>query len=298
MKGAERGFLLLTSHLGDPDCKPLTVTQFRRLIDRVRASERTKENRELTVHDLLALGYGEEMAAHILFLFSRQEQLEYYVNQATKTDCYPITRISPFYPQILRNRLGNDCPGCLWAKGDGSLLERPAIALVGSRDLGQENHSFAQEVGRQAAKQGYVLISGNARGADRVAQDSCLENGGQVISIVADSLAKCKDTPGVLYLSEDGFDHGLSSIRALSRNRLIHAMGRITLVAQSSLCRGGTWTGTTQNLRHHWSPVFCFQDGSEAARELIQMGAAAVDIFDLTDLSQLQDQFITLFDSK
>lgn len=290
------GYLLLTSHLGDPDCKPLTVAQFRSLIGRMKQTERHTDERELTADDLLALGYGRETAEHILFLLSRQEQLEYYVNQAKQKNCYPISRISRNYPGILRNRLGVDCPGVLWAKGDCSFLEKPAIALVGSRDLREENLHFAREVGRQAAKQGYVLVSGNARGADRAAQDSCLKNGGQVISIVADSLAKCMDVSGVLYLSEDGFDHSFSTIRALSRNRLIHSMGSLTFVAQCSSGRGGTWTGSVQNLRHNWSPVFCFQDGSEGISRLLQMGGNAVDIFDLSDFSTLQKQNITLFD--
>ncbi len=296
MRAAEQGFLLLTSHLGDPESKPLTVAQFRSLINRIQAAEKPAENRHLTAEDLLALGYGTEVAEHIVFLLSRQEQLDYYVNQAARRDCYPITRISSLYPAALRRRLGLDCPGCLWAKGDSSLLERPAVALVGSRDLREDNLHFAEEVGRQAAKQGYVLISGNARGADRTAQESCLKHGGQVISIVADSLAKCQDTPGVLYFSEDGFDCAFSSIRALSRNRLIHSMGLLTLVAQCSSGKGGTWTGTTQNLRHNWSPVFCFQDGSDAASQLTQMGATSVDIFDLTDFSALQKQNISFFD--
>lgn len=296
MRAAERGFLLLTSHLGDPKCKPLTVAQFRSLINRVQAMVKPRDNRELSADDLLALGYGSDMAAHILYLLSRQEQLEYYVNQGARSDCYTITRVSSLYPAILRSRLGNDCPGCLWAKGDSSLLARPAIALVGSRDLRDDNLYFAKEAGRQAAIQGYVLISGNARGADRTAQESCLKYGGQVISIVADSLAKCKDTPGVLFLSEDGFDHSFSSIRALSRNRLIHSMGLLTMVAQCTGGRGGTWAGTSQNLHHNWSPVFCFQDGSDAVSQLIQMGANAVDIFDLADFSALQKQNISLFD--
>lgn len=296
MRQTERGFLLLTSHLGDPLSKPLTVAQFRTLITRVQAMEKPADNRELTIQDLLSLGYGQEAAAHILVLLSRQEQLDYYVNQAAKYDCYPITRISKRYPTAFRKRLGQDCPGCLWAKGDSSLLERPAVALVGSRNLLEENLSFAKEVGRQAARQGYVLISGNARGADQAAQDSCLEYGGQVISIVADSLAKCKDRPGVLYLSEDGFDAGFSAIRALSRNRLIHSLGEATFVAQCSNGKGGTWSGTVQNLRHNWTPVYCFQDGSQAVQALTQMGAEVVDVFDLENLQALQTNPISFFE--
>lgn len=296
MRGVEKGFLLLTSHLGDPESKPLTVAQFRRLTSFARGMEKPEDNRELTREDLIRMGYDRDWADHILHLLSREEQLEYYANQAGKWDCYPITRISSIYPESLRNRLGMDAPGCLWAKGDSTLLNQPGISLVGSRDLGQENQAFAEEVGRQAARQGYVLISGNARGADRTAQESCLAAGGQVICIVADRLQSCMDRPGVLYLSEDGFDLGFSSLRALSRNRLIHSMGLVTLVAQCRKGRGGTWTGTTQNLQHNWSPVFCFQDGSDGMLELTQMGAYPIEVSELADISALQKQNLSFLD--
>lgn len=296
MRGAEKGFLLLTSHLGDPESKPLTVAQFRRLTTLVRGMEKPEDNRELTREDLIHLGYARDWVDRILRLLSREEQLEYYVNLAGRSDCYPITRISSIYPESLRNRLGMDAPGCLWAKGDSTFLNRPGVALVGSRDLAQENRAFAEEAGRQAARQGYVLISGNARGADRTAQESCLEAGGQVISIVADRLQSCKDRPGVLYLSEDGFDLDFSSLRALSRNRLIHSMGLVTLVAQCRKGRGGTWTGTTQNLQHNWSPVFCFRDGSDGMLGLTQMGACAIEPSELADIPALQKMNLSFLD--
>ena len=221
--------------------------------------------------------------------------LQRYLNRAHLQDCFPVSRVSEGYPLAVRKRLGQDAPGCLWAKGDITLLKRQTVSLVGSRELFPDNENFAREVGRQAAIQGYVLVSGNARGADRVAQDSCLEYGGQVISIVADSLQKCKDRPGVLYLSEDGWDSGFSSIRALSRNRLIHAMGDKTFVAQCSCGKGGTWNGTVYNLQHRLSPVFCYQDGSEATEKLTEMGAQMLDIFDLSDFSVLQNQDISFW---
>ena len=271
----------------------MTVAQFRTLASRVQTMERLGENRDLTASDLRTIGYGQIEAEHIVELLSRQEQLDYYVNQAAKIECYPITRISPLYPATLRSRLGTDCPGCLWAKGDSSLLSRPIIALVGSRELRQENRTFAEEAGRQAALQGYVLLSGNARGADRTAQESCLAHGGQVISIVADELSKCKDRPGVLYLSEDSFDLSFSAIRALSRNRLIHSMGVAVLVAQCTHGKGGTWNGTVQNLRHSWAPVFCFNDGSKATSSLANLGASLITQDDLHNYKNLTPNTIS-----
>ena len=111
----------------------------------------------------------------------------------------PITRVSDGYPLLLRKRLGLDSPGSLWIKGDASLLSQPAVSLVGSRDLNEPNREFAREVGRQAALQGYVLISGNARGADRTAQESCLNAGGRVISVVADELNKHPERENLIY---------------------------------------------------------------------------------------------------
>lgn len=287
MTGAEQGFLLLTSHLGDPDCKVLTVAQLRTLSRRVQSMEAPTQLRELTEYDLIALGYDRETAGRILQLLSRQEQLARYLRKAQEHDCQPITRISSQYPAALRKRLGVDCPAVLWAKGDLSLLGQRAIAVVGSRELKPENLAFAMEAGRQAARQDHVLISGNARGADRVAQESCLAHGGRVISVVADLLEDKPAEENILYLSEDGFDLPFSPQRALSRNRVIHSLGELTLVAQCTLEKGGTWNGTVQNLRHDWSPVFCYGDGSEAAMALHSRGAQLVQQHQLTRFSAL-----------
>ena len=75
------------------------------------------------------------------------------------------------------------------------------------------------------------------------------------ISIVADDLSRQPERPGVLYLSEDGYAEGFSIQRALSRNRLIHAMGQVVFVAQSGLGKGGTWDDTVKNLKNGWSTV-------------------------------------------
>lgn len=235
--------------------------------------ESPREDRELSVTDLVQLGYGREKTQHILHLLEDEEILNYYLAQGKRHGCIPVTRVTEGYPSLLRQRLGGDAPGCLWAKGDLTLLNTPAISLVGSRELGQKNREFAEAVGIFAAQQRLALISGNARGADKAAQNACLKAGGKVISIVADELAKHREQENVLYLSEDGFSEPFSAQRALSRNRCIHAMGQMVFVAQSDLKRGGTWQGTTANLRHNWSPVLCFQDESEASFALEQLGA-------------------------
>jgi len=295
MRAIEAGFLLLTSHLGDPDRRVLSTAQLRQLADRVRSGAHHGEDRELSEKDLLALGYSREMAGRIATLLDGEEALEHYLRRGRAMDCVPLTRVSGGYPLLLRQRLGLDSPGCLWAKGDLEILNTPAIALVGSRELRQENRVFAEAVGYHAAMQGLTLVSGNARGADRTAQEACLQAGGRVISIVADELSKQPMKRNVLYLSEDGFDEGFSAQRALSRNRCIHALGQLVFVAQSDLHRGGTWDGTVKNLRFGWSTVACFRDGSEASMQLEQMGAYLIGVEELKDFSVLAEMEQKLF---
>ncbi len=287
MRATERGFLLLTSQLGNPQRKPLTPPQLRTLADRSWQLDTRQADRDLTLSDLCGLGYGEPMARRILSLLADGELLQRYLHRAARAGCVPLTRVSEGYPLAVRKRLGLDSPGVLWAKGDLSLLDTPMIALVGSRDIRQDNREFAREAGRQAARQGYTLVSGNARGADRTAQESCLENGGRVIIVAADALTEYNPGERMLVLSEEDFDLGFSSARALRRNRVIHALGQLTLVAQCGLGSGGTWQGTVNNLRFGYSPVFCFRDGSDAAAHLEQLGAQLTDTTQLRDLSQL-----------
>ena len=290
MTGAEQGFLLLTSHLGDPDRKVLSAAQFRTLSDRMRCIQNVSEDRELRLQDLISLGYGREMAGKILNLLQEEDRLNHYVSRGKRLDCVPVTRVTENYPLIIRQRLGLDSPGTLWSKGDLSILNLPAISLVGSRELRQENYAFARAVGQHAAQQGIVLVSGNARGADRAAQEACLEAGGKVICIVADELWKHPLRDRVLYLSEEDYDSPFTAQRALSRNRCIHTLGRMVFVAQCGLQKGGTWDGTAKNLRFGWSPVACFRDGSPASLELEQMGAYLIDTESLQDFGILQEQ--------
>ena len=291
MTGAERGFLLLTSCLGDPERKPLTVAQFRNFCTLFSAG--TPEERDLKAEDILSRGFSPDFAQRIVALLDGEAQLDRYLKKAG--DAKPITRATHAYPAAVRKRLGLDSPGCLWARGDTSLLEKPGIALVGSRRLEPLNEAFAWEAGCQAAKQGLVLISGNAVGADRAAQNGALENGGKVISVVADCLLDHKPRPDVLYLSENDYDLPFSAPRALSRNRVIHSLGSLVLVAQCTLGKGGTWDGTVKNLKNRWTPVFCLDDGSAGCDALIQMGAQPVTGADLCSLDTLKPDIPWLF---
>lgn len=277
MTAAERGVLLLCAELGSGE-RPLSMAQFRTLSLRAQAHGRPQGalDAELSERDLTRLGCDAEEAAHILALLSREEVLDQSLAAAERAGVIPLTRITAAYPPPLAVKLETACPPVLFAKGDPLLLRTRCVGLVGSRALKEPGRAFARRTGELAAIEGFTLVSGGAVGADSEAQEACLRAGGRVIVFTAGRLSDMPARENVLYLSEGGWQLPFSVPRALSRNRLIHAMGEKTLVAQTDFGSGGTWNGTLDNLRRHWSPVFVHDDKSEGADALIARGAEPV----------------------
>lgn len=265
----------------------LSLAQARELSRRARAAGIGEEDpfRDVTVKDVRRLGYSEYEAGHIVSLLGRERQLDGYLLAAEKADVAVITRLDARFPQRLREQLGARCPAALFCRGDLRLLQRPCISVVGSRHLAQPGAQFAAQAGRLAAREGFTLCSGDAMGADRTAQEACLRGGGSVLIFPATELVYCPARENVLYAAEGGFELGFSAQRALGRNRFIHAMGEKTLVAQTGFGKGGTWSGSLDNLQHEYSPLFVFDDGSEGARALCARGATPVQA--LTSLQAL-----------
>ncbi len=295
MTAAEEGVLLLCCALGDPQSRPLTMAQFRELGLRVRASRMDGGVlRQLKLSDLTALGYEESQGERILRLLDREARLRRYVQAAENKGIYPVTRLSPSYPVRIAACRKLSSPPVLFCRGDAALFEAPSVALVGSRRLGPENAAFAAQAGRLAAEEGRALISGGAAGADRTAQDSCLAYGGTAVVFVPDRLTAYAPQDRVLYCSMDGYDLDFTPYRALDRNALIHMQGRQTLVAQCTYGSGGTWQGSLENLKHGWSPLYVFQDGSQGAQALVERGGTPVHR--LESLADLRPSQKSLFD--
>ena len=81
MTGAERGFLLLSSCLGDPERRPLSTAQLRKLRELAMHMERPGQERELSVGDLTAIGCSRELAERIFLLLAQEDVLEHYLRK-------------------------------------------------------------------------------------------------------------------------------------------------------------------------------------------------------------------------
>ena len=109
----ERGFLLLTSHLGDPERRVLSYPQLRDLAARVAAFPHGDGEGELTEFHLRQMGCCQELSRRVLDLLGQEAELDWYLSRGKRQGCIPVSRISADYPRLLRFRLGGETPGCL-----------------------------------------------------------------------------------------------------------------------------------------------------------------------------------------
>ena len=94
------------------------------------------------------------------------------LSQAEAAKCRLITWDEPVYPQLLREIY--DPPTLLYVKGNTELLNRHAIAIVGTRRPTPYGNQMAERLARDLAARGLVIVSGLARGIDATAHKGAL----------------------------------------------------------------------------------------------------------------------------
>src|SRR5882724_8730081 len=91
------------------------------------------------------------------------------------------------YPTLLRETY--DPPVVLYVKGAwAECLERPCVAIVGSRRCSTYGQNAATMLARDLAKRGVTIVSGLARGIDAAAHRGALEAGGRTVAVMGTGL--------------------------------------------------------------------------------------------------------------
>jgi DNA processing protein len=156
----------------------------------------------------------------------------------------------PHYPAALRDL--PDPPRSLWVRGELALLERPCVAIVGTRRATAYAERVTRELARTLARAGACVISGLARGVDVAAHRAALEADGPTCAVLGTGLdvvyprghAALQREIGAhgLLLSElapSNAAHGGSFPR---RNRIIAALARVTIVVEAGVKSGALIT--------------------------------------------------------
>jgi DNA processing protein len=146
------------------------------------------------------------------------------------------------FPASLRNI--DEPPALLFAAGNLSLLSRPAVAIVGSRNHTAYGASACRTISGAVARAGGAVVSGMARGLDAVAHQAALDAGGATIGVLGNGL-------GVVYPAANRKLYEAMTERGLlltefapgerpnagsfpTRNRLISGLARATVIVEAA----------------------------------------------------------------
>jgi DNA processing protein len=89
---------------------------------------------------------------------------------------------SPRFPALLA-QIPNP-PEELWTRGDLSICDKPAVAVVGARAASRGGMAIASAIAGDLARAGIVVVSGLARGIDSAAHMAALDAGGKTIAVL------------------------------------------------------------------------------------------------------------------
>jgi DNA processing protein len=179
-------------------------------------------------------------------------------------------------------------------------LSKGGVAVIGSRNIDEAGAAFAREVGRRAAAARLPVVSGGARGTDRLAMEGALEAGGVALGVLADSLERTVRQPDLRQLLLDSQlvlltpyapAAGFSVGAAMGRNKVIYGLADYAVVVSSDYQTGGTWAGATEALKGGWCPVFAREGPNvpKGNQELLKQGAAPLPESELSQIEDLRE---------
>ncbi|WP_394222117.1 DNA-processing protein DprA [Alteromonas gracilis] len=199
-----------------------------------------------------------------------------------------ITLSSPYYPQLLKQL--DSPPLVLFATGDKQLLQKPQLAIVGSRRASLQGKRIANDIAFGLSSSGIAVTSGLAMGIDSAAHQGAMSGSTGTVAVMGTGPDKIYPTKNSklydLINSEGGVTiteffpgQGPKPWHFPRRNRIIAALSLGTLVVEAKIKSG---TLITANLAADMGrevfavPGSIFHAYSEGCHWLIQQGAKLV----------------------
>ncbi len=154
-----------------------------------------------------------------------------------------ITQADERYPRTFRNLPLDSQPLWLFCRGDLSLLQRPSVAVVGTRDPSIEGIFLTQYAARAVQEMHSPLVSGLALGVDAIAHETALSASVPNISILGTGIlrpyparnswmADAIVASGGLLISEYFPDAEPAAEQFVWRNRLQAALASCVIATQ------------------------------------------------------------------
>lgn len=250
---------------------------------------------------LIETGLSARICDRIVQLRS-QVDLEKYWQRIIGQGIQVLVRDDELYPRFLREI--SQPPPVLYVRGELSLEDEWAVAIVGTRKLTHYGRQATEEFARQLADHHITVVSGLARGVDAIAHKTAVDAGGRSIAVLGSgvdriyppehkSLAEKIITQGAV-ISDYAPGTAPESSNFPPRNRIIAGLSRAIIVIEAGEQSGALITAgfaNDQGRDVYALPGSIFSLQSKGTNRLIQNGAKPIlDIRDL--LLDLQVELI------
>lgn len=218
-----------------------------------------------------------------------------------------IVTITPYdsqYPMIL-NQIAQP-PWVLYAKGRLELLERPIVAIVGTRLPTAYGRETTAKLAQELSDAGLTVVSGLARGIDSRAHEAALGGAGSTIAVLPTPIDTCYPPQNLslfrslgergLLLSETPLGTKLHPGQFHQRNRIIAGLACATIVVEGARKSGSMITAkfACENDRELFAvPGPISSPKSEGPNVLIQEEKARI----LTNVEDIFEQLLWLRDA-
>ena len=202
-----------------------------------------------------------------------------------------VTLADGNYPRLLLEIA--DPPPLLYARGRLELLQRPCLAVVGSRNATAQGAANADSFARALSDAGLTIVSGMALGIDAAAHRGGLAGSGSTIAVLGTgidviyprsnaALAAQLAERGLL-ISEFPLGTGALASNFPRRNRLISGLAQGCLVVEAALASGSLITARSaaeQGREVFAIPGSIHSPVSKGCHALIKSGAKLVESAD------------------
>ncbi len=202
-----------------------------------------------------------------------------------------ITIHNKDYPALLKQI--KNAPKALYVKGDVEILTKPCIAIVGTRKASGQGMALAQEIAKELASAGLVIVSGLAQGIDGAAHKGALEGGGKTIGALASSLENHFFFPSQNFsLAQKMIEHGGALVSEyekdtpalrhhfIARNRIVAGLSLGVLVIEAPQKSGALITAEfarDQKRLVFAVPGSVFVKNAQGTNALIKTGAHLIE---------------------
>lgn len=195
----------------------------------------------------------------------------------------------PGYPPLLGEI--DDAPPLLFVAGNVEILERPQLAVVGSRRASPPALDNAAAFSRCLARAGFTITSGLALGVDGAAHRAALDAQGSTIGVLGTGLEKLYPQRhkalaqemierGSAVVSEFPLDAGPLPGNFPRRNRIISGLSLGVLVVEAGTASGSLISArlaAEQGREVYAIPGSIHHPGAKGCHQLIRDGALLVE---------------------